>query len=88
MQVMLVARPTQGQAEELYVHLRDQDLDPAEWSLADEARALRARLGNGAPATLEVTVANDLGMKLDPHEHPWLEQAIAHARAIFEGQQR
>jgi len=28
-------------------------------------------------------VANDLGVRLDPHEHPWLEQAIAAACAAF-----
>ncbi|HLH23042.1 MAG TPA: hypothetical protein VK066_10995 [Chloroflexota bacterium] len=83
MQVSLVARPADRAAEELYVHLLDADLDPGRSALVDEARALRARLGADADATLEITVANDLGVRLDPHEHPWLEQAIAAACAAF-----
>ncbi len=86
MQVMLVARPEGDDLHELSVHLREVELEPTGELLAGEARGLRKRLGDTVPATLEITVANDLGVRLDPREHPWLEAAIARACAVFQGE--
>jgi hypothetical protein len=85
MQVTLIARSAGGVGQDLYVHLpADEFYDLDGRLLVDEARALRERLGDTA-ATLEIHVANELGVKVDPHDHPWLEQAFARARAAFEG---
>jgi hypothetical protein len=62
------------------------ELEPTGELLAGEARALRKRLGDTAQATLEITVANDLGARIDPRDHPWLDAAIARACAVFQGE--
>ena len=86
MQVTLVARPARDDLHELSVHLREVELDPTGELLVGEARALRKRLGDTAEATLEITVANELGVKMDPREHPWLDDAIARACKVFQGE--
>ncbi len=84
MQVMLTARSASGASPVRRVQLRYQDLEPARLVLADEARLLREQLGDAANATLDIVVANDLGMEIDPRTHPWLAEALAQAREAFD----